>query len=136
MHRGAQQPGMTGQVKEDILVRFGELGVFVEDGQIVFHPCLLRKDEFAAHAGLFSYVDVHGRPQQMAFPPHSLCFTYNQVPVIYTRGIASSLEIHFQDGEVMHLKGLTVDEACSAMVHQRRGEVKQIHVQIDQKILK
>ena len=27
--KGAQQPGMTGQVKEDILSRFGELGVFV-----------------------------------------------------------------------------------------------------------
>ena len=25
--KGAQQPGMTGQVKEDILCRFGELGV-------------------------------------------------------------------------------------------------------------
>ncbi len=28
--KGAQQPGMTGQVKEDILSRFGELGVFVQ----------------------------------------------------------------------------------------------------------
>ncbi len=28
--KGAQQPGMTGQVKEDLLSRFGELGVFVK----------------------------------------------------------------------------------------------------------
>ena len=42
--KGAQQPGMTGQVKEDILSRIGELGVFVDEGQIMFHPCLLRKD--------------------------------------------------------------------------------------------
>ena len=33
---GARQPGLTGQVKEDILCRFGELGVFVKKGQIHF----------------------------------------------------------------------------------------------------
>ena len=33
--KGAQQPGMTGQVKEDILSRFGELGVFVKDGKLI-----------------------------------------------------------------------------------------------------
>jgi hypothetical protein len=41
--RGAQQPGMTGQVKEDIISRFGELGVFVNLGKLYFYPCLLRK---------------------------------------------------------------------------------------------
>ena len=29
--KGAQQPGMTGQVKEDVLSRIGELGVFVKE---------------------------------------------------------------------------------------------------------
>jgi len=33
-HTGAQQPGMTGQVKEEILSRFGELGVRVSDGRV------------------------------------------------------------------------------------------------------
>ena len=36
--KGAQQPGMTGQVKEDILCRFGELGVFINQGQLSFNP--------------------------------------------------------------------------------------------------
>ncbi|MDZ7723062.1 MAG: hypothetical protein U5R06_09730 [candidate division KSB1 bacterium] len=37
-HTGVQQPGMTGQVKEDIISRFGELGVCVRKGKISFHP--------------------------------------------------------------------------------------------------
>ena len=41
--QGAKQPGMTGQVKEEILTRFGELGVRVEEGAIVFEPALLRQ---------------------------------------------------------------------------------------------
>jgi hypothetical protein len=31
---GAKQPGMTGQVKEELLTRWGELGVLVHEGQI------------------------------------------------------------------------------------------------------
>jgi hypothetical protein len=43
---GARQPGMTGQVKEEILTRWGELGVAVQDGRLHFSPTLLRDDEF------------------------------------------------------------------------------------------
>jgi hypothetical protein len=38
---GAQQPGMTGQVKEEILTRWGELGLRFEQGLIHFDPVLL-----------------------------------------------------------------------------------------------
>ena len=58
--KGAQQPGMTGQVKEDILSRFGELGVFVKEGKLRFNPCLLRRNEFLKGSlKIFEYVDVH-----------------------------------------------------------------------------
>ena len=45
-HAGAQQPGMTGQVKEEILTRLGELGVHVVNGALSFDPALLCRDEF------------------------------------------------------------------------------------------
>ena len=41
--KGAQQPGMTGQVKEDLLCRFGELGVRVNQGSLSFDIDLLTK---------------------------------------------------------------------------------------------
>ena len=54
--KGARQPGMTGQVKEDILSRFGELGVRVCNGKVSFHPTLLKDDEFLPDGTLsFSY---------------------------------------------------------------------------------
>ncbi len=43
---GVQQPGMTGQVKEDIISRFFELGVHVQDGQITFCPIMLTDADF------------------------------------------------------------------------------------------
>ena len=57
--KGARQPGMTGQVKEDILCRFGELGVRVRNGRVSFHPTLLRNDEFLPDGTLsFTYCDA------------------------------------------------------------------------------
>jgi hypothetical protein len=37
---------MTGQVKEDVLARWGELGVEVRDGRLGFAPTLLPRAEF------------------------------------------------------------------------------------------
>ena len=53
--KGAQQPGMTGQVKEDVLSRIGELGVFVKEGKLNFSPKLLRESEFITTPQTFKY---------------------------------------------------------------------------------
>lgn len=54
--KGAKQPGMTGQVKEDIICRFGELGVRVIAGRVHFEPSLLQDFEFRCDGTLeFSY---------------------------------------------------------------------------------
>ena len=52
---GVQQPGMTGQVKEDIISRFFELGVHVQDGQITFCPTMLTEADFRDGELRFSY---------------------------------------------------------------------------------
>lgn len=51
-HKGAKQPGMTGQVKEEVLTRWGELGIFVEEGKVRFNPIILRKNEIKADGTL------------------------------------------------------------------------------------
>ncbi len=43
---GAQQPGMTGQVKEDFLSRFNELGLIVDEGKVHLLPVLQQNDDF------------------------------------------------------------------------------------------
>ncbi len=52
---GVQQPGMTGQVKEDIISRFIELGIRVQDGQIFIDPCMLTPDMFLDGKLTFTY---------------------------------------------------------------------------------
>ncbi len=52
---GAQQPGMTGQVKEDIISRWFELGVSVHNGQITFAPTMLTDADFVNGELRFTY---------------------------------------------------------------------------------
>jgi hypothetical protein len=59
---GAQQPGMTGQVKEEILARWGELGLRLCAGRVRFDPVLLDASEIPADGALsFTCVRVPWR---------------------------------------------------------------------------
>ena len=91
--QGAKQPGMTGQVKEEILTRFGELGLRVEDGTITFDPVLLRPEEFLPAPAQFDYIDLAGHPRTLDLPAGTLAFTYCQVPVVLACGSEPGIEI-------------------------------------------
>jgi len=129
--KGVQQPGMTGQVKEDILSRFGELGVFVKDGQLCFDPSLLRKSEFLTEKQLFHYIDVHGKTIELPVEEKSLCFTYCQVPVVYKLASENALEI-ISGKEVSTFKKLNLDTTLSQKLFARTGDITRIVVQIKQ----
>ncbi len=127
-NRGAQQPGMTGQVKEDIIARWGELGLLVREGSIRFHPVLLRKEEFLTSAREFSYVDVNGIVQAILLEKDSLAFTYCQVPVKYLLSKEKKIKLYFKDGSEQMLQGDTIHEADSASIFRREGIIVRIDV--------
>lgn len=66
---GAQQPGMTGQVKEDIISRWFELGISVQDGQITFAPTMLTEADFT---------------------DGELHFTYCGTPIVYRKSVTGN----------------------------------------------
>ena len=129
-HRGAQQPGMTGQVKEDILVSIGELGAFVDQGRLVFSPRLLKKSEFSTAAGVLEFVNVRRESQRIEVPVSALCFSYCQVPVIYRIGDEDKIEVRLFDAGSRQFNGLMLDAETSTRVFQRTGEVKEIVVSL------
>ena len=134
--KGAQQPGMTGQVKEDFISRFGELGVFVNDGCLYFHPCLLRKDEFTVQDRKFRYVTVQKEHKVYSPELGSVCFTFCQVPIIYRKATESKMEVLKSDGSVTEINSLHLDKETSNQIFSRMGEVSQITVFINETILK
>ncbi len=134
--KGAQQPGMTGQVKEDVLCRFGELGVFVNEGNIMFYPCLLLKDEFIKKPRTFEFVDIEGNEQSVNLNIGSLAFTYCQVPVVYIIADKGRLEIEKNDGSLLVNNSLKLDKSVSREMFSRTGVISKITVYVDESILK
>jgi len=128
--KGAQQPGMTGQVKEDILCRFGELGIFVSNGCLVFNPILLRKEEFLRKSKTFEYRNVNSQIKQLELIEGSLAFTYCQVPVVYQLGNKSGLKIESKN-EVIESDTWHLDAEMSKKVFKRTGEINKIKVYIN-----
>ncbi len=134
--KGAQQPGMTGQVKEDVLSRFGELGVFVKKGCLYFAPLLLRKEEFLAEAKTFHFVDVFMKQKTIELQEDSLCFTYCQTPIVYKIGNSNSIEVTYSNGTEAIFDSNKIDVQISQKLFLRTGEIIKIKVTIDKIVLR
>ncbi len=107
---GVQQPGMTGQVKEDIISRFFELGVQVQNGQITFCPTMLTEADF--HSSCLS-------PLASNFSPEygELRFSYCGTEIIYRKTAQGT-------GSV------TLTPEQSKHIFARDGEIKQLIIEL------
>ena len=134
--KGAQQPGMTGQVKEDILTRFGELGVFVKEGQLHFNPCLLRSNEFLKEPSLFNYITIDQQSKSIDLDKNSMAFTYCQVPIIYHIAKSDYIELFHENGTSERIDNLMLDVNISEKIFQRTGEIDHVEVYLKEEYLK
>ncbi len=131
-HAGARQPGMTGQVKEEVLTRFGELGVRIRDGIVHFDPGLLRAVEFSTKSYSFRYLDVRGDWQEIEVPAGALAFTWCQIPIVYrlVEKDAPALTLTYEYGMMEKLPALSLSESMSAELFLRSGHIRQIDVRL------
>ena len=103
-HAGAQQPGMTGQVKEEVLARAGELGLRITGGRLVTSPPLLPTGELLDGAGTARC---------------TVCAT----PVTITRADAEEVLVTRGDGTVEQRPGTACTEEETAALLGRTGDV-------------
>ncbi|MGB8221227.1 MAG: hypothetical protein WCF10_01510 [Polyangiales bacterium] len=129
-HAGAQQPGMTGQVKEEILSRFGELGVRVDEGSVKLEVALLRTREFVARPQTFRFLNVDGQWQELTVPESGLAFTWCQVPFVYRleESADPAVTVILDDGSRRTLTGLTLTTELSAELFSRSGRIRQVEL--------
>jgi hypothetical protein len=136
-HGGARQPGMTGQVKEEVLTRFGELGLTIREGVVSFQPRLLRECEFGAQAQSLRFLDVGGRWQELQVPAHGLAFTWCQVPVVYRlvdRG-PPAMTVVRDDGTSQTLAELSLPADLSGEIFRRSGHVRRLSLDLPRDLL-
>ena len=126
---GVQQPGMTGQVKEDVITRFYELGVNVEHGEISFSPVLLKRTEFLSKPQTWHF-SVGGEMQSEVLEAGSMAFTLCGVPVIYQMAQSSSIRVVTDHADPEHIPGNRLGTAWSRSLFRREKRVKKLLVEI------
>ena len=111
-HAGAQQPGMTGQVKEEVLARFGELGFHVADGRLGLAPGLIAPDE----------VLPPGTDSRSDHAELTVC----AVPMRIETGTDDAVVVERADGTRETIDGLELDAGRSREVFARAGTITRV----------
>jgi hypothetical protein len=125
---------MTGQVKEDVLTRWMELGVSVKSGLLSFKPSDLLSAEFLSQRTIWTYFALSGKWVDLELPKDSMAFTYCQIPIIYKQSNKDELRVSKSDGSHQISQGFELDKALSEEIFNRSGNIDQIEVYFKSKI--
>ncbi len=131
MHRGAQQPGMTGQVKEDVLTRKGELGIKVVEGKLIFEPTLIPENQFLQEDETVNFIDFENKPFSLKLEKGSLAFTICQVPIVYKMANTTQIEVKYKNESSEIISSSTLSHEVSQKIFQRTNEVQQVVVSVN-----
>ena len=126
---GVQQPGMTGQVKEDLITRASEMGVVVTDGTISFEPRIVRVEEFLEEPSSLTHVGLDGGLHTIALEAGTMGFTLCQVPVVLHRGGAAGIDVT-RGADAGRGDGLSLTRADSAAIFDRTGLISRLDVSL------
>jgi len=114
---GVQQPGMTGQVKEDIITRFFELGLTVHQGQLTINPIILKKSEF---------LQPTLTNKEYKFP--YLDFTYCSIKFVYLLDNTKGIDIINKNEEKIQINGYSLNILQSQLIFNRDKNIKKVVV--------
>jgi hypothetical protein len=128
---GVKQPGLTGQVKEDIITRIGEIGVSIEKGKIVFKPHLLNQEEILENPGMLEYISLSGESKHISLNKEQIGFTICQVPVIYHFTNQEKITVEYENGTSEIINGNSLDGETSSLIFGRSNKIKQVNVSIN-----
>ena len=127
---GAQQPGMTGQVKEDILVRLAELGVAIRDGCLCFRTDLVGGEEFLDSPGTLSLPDGKGGFTDLEVPKGAMAYTFCGLPILFHSGKTDpGIHLTLADGSIVDFPENVVPADLSRKIFRRTGEIIRIDVE-------
>jgi hypothetical protein len=130
LNSGVKQPGLTGQVKEDVISRIVELGINIKQGKIVFNTALLNQEEILDKKQTFEFYSLYGQNEKIHLNENQLAFTFCQVPIIYTFSNHEKIVICFKEGIKEEIKGNSINKQISSSIFNRTGQVKSIEITI------
>ncbi|MFI3166176.1 MAG: hypothetical protein R3Y45_07920 [Bacillota bacterium] len=102
----SEQPGMTGQVKESVIMRRAELGVSVKNAEIHFDKWFVQNEEYNKQG------EIH--------------FSIYGVPVKYENSSESKLRVELLGGETLKFENAIIPKEIAIDIFARNGKVVKI----------
>lgn len=125
---GARQPGLTGQVKEDVLARLAECGIHVTGGQLGFRAGLTGFVTPLAADGKMGYFDAAGTAATLQVPAGSAALTYCCVPILLRQADGPRIKATYAGGASEEWATDTLDAGLSSEIFRRTGKVRLLEV--------
>ncbi|MEM8758168.1 MAG: hypothetical protein AAGF47_10365, partial [Planctomycetota bacterium] len=119
--RGAQQPGMTGQVKEGVLARAAEMGVRLSAGTLRFDPTLIDPDELLREDAPLAHADD-------PTPAGAIGCTVCGVPITVAMGEHDRIVATLADGQTESIDGPELPKPLAESIFRRDGRVLRLDV--------
>jgi len=114
-------------VKEEIITRQAELGLFIKEGQIHFIDILVDDREYLTTEDFLEYYDFDENRREIKLEKGSYAFTFCQVPIIVSRG-KEKVVINKLKGEGFQSDNLVLSKEDSLSVFNKTGEIQKIKV--------
>ena len=125
---GVQQPGLTGQVKEDVISRLWQLGVRVRDGLLRFDTVMIGRDEFLEAPETWRFSTGGDAERSEELEAGSMAFTLCGVPVVYRLGDEARIRICYADGSERTESGADLGAEDSSSLFRREGRIAKLIV--------
>jgi hypothetical protein len=129
IHAGARQPGMTGQVKEEVITRIAEMGITIKEGKINLNPQAIEVQEFFSDETSFTYYDASHESKNLKIAKDSMAFTYCTVPFIVSKTGRASVKLILSDGKEVSQETQALDSQWSGEIFSRSGKVSRVEIQ-------
>ncbi|MEM9410381.1 MAG: hypothetical protein AAGA30_04665, partial [Planctomycetota bacterium] len=130
-HAGAQQPGMTGQVKEDVISRFLELGLRIDKGCLRFSPTLFDVSEMLDSPQSIALLNPDsGQLESAEVAKGEFAYSLCGIPITYVQAEYSYLKVTDSHGNEETLDEMTLSFELTQQMFARDSSIRKIEIGI------
>ncbi|NCC73989.1 MAG: hypothetical protein EOM06_11380 [Sphingobacteriia bacterium] len=127
---GVKQPGLTGQVKEDVISRIGELGLRITNGNILLDAALVNNEEILQKKQTFEFYTVDGKIRKIQLKKGQTGFTFCLTPFILNFDGKNEITVYYTDSSSELIPGNSINQRISSLIFSRSGKIDRVEVSL------
>lgn len=127
---GVRQPGLTGQVKEDVISRIGEMGLRIMQGKIMLDAALVNNEEILQKKQTFEFYTVDGKIKKIQLKKGQTGFTFCLTPFIMNFEGKNEITVYYTDNSSELIPGNSINQRISSLIFSRSGKIDRVEVSL------